>query len=308
MKIVYGHTDSIYVKCDDIDKAKETCSIVNEYVREHFPNLLGLDEHPVTLEFEKYYKSLGVGATKNRNAGLISWKDGEYLEEDEFVLTGFSAKRASQTQLAKDTQLTILKMWVNGDSEEKITNYLHDLFNKVISGDIELSKLTNRSRFREERFKVKCMGECKKMKWGKIFTLSELIDNIAEHRMKFSSDEWKCCNAPNIRTLNNKKPVIGSGVEGVLYYNSFNEVPIEDSYLYIKVKDVQNTYIHPLTQIDTVPSWIAVNNEEELSSFSPDYLHYAYQVVSKAEPIFNAMGWDVKNISRTRNQDLGEWF
>lgn len=308
MKVVYGHTDSIYVKCDSIDKAKEICSVVNEHVREHFPNLLGLDEHPVTLEFEKYYKSLGVGATKNRNAGLISWKDGEYLEEDEFVLTGFSAKRVAQTKLAKETQMKVLKMWVNAETEENITNYLHDLFKDVLGGKIELSMLTNRSRYREERFKVKCVGECKKMKWGKVFTLSEIIDNIAEHRMKFSSDEWKCCNKPNYKTIQDKRPVIGSGVEGVLYYNSVNEVPIEDSYLYIKVKDISNTYIHPLTQIDTVPSWIAGNNEEELSLFSPDYLHYAYQVVSKAEPIFNAMGWDVKNISRTRNQDLGEWF
>ena len=134
MKVVYGHTDSIYVKCDSIDKAKEVCSIVNEHVREHFPNLLGLDEHPVTLEFEKYYKSLGVGATKNRNAGLISWKDGEYLEEDEFVLTGFSAKRVAQTKLAKETQMKVLKMWVNAETEENITNYLHDLFIDVLGG------------------------------------------------------------------------------------------------------------------------------------------------------------------------------
>ena len=308
MKVVYGHTDSIYVQCDDIEKAKKVCSEINDHVRKSFPNLLGLDEHPVTLEFEKYYKSLGVGATKNRNAGLISWKDGEYLEEDEFVLTGFSAKRVAQTKLAKETQLKVLRMWVDGDSEETITNYLHDLFNKVLSGNIELSMLTNRTRYREERFKVKCMGDCKKMKWGKVFSLSEIIEKIIEHRNNFSSDKWKCCNNPNLRTLQDKKPTIGSGIEGVLYYNQVNEIPIEDSYIYIKIKDNTISYIHPLTQEDTIPSWVSVKNESELENFTPDYLHYAYQVVSKAEPIYNAMGWNVGNITKSRNQDLGEWF
>jgi hypothetical protein len=308
MKVVYGHTDSIYVKCDDIVKAKEVCNEVNDYVRTFFPNILGLEEHPVTLEFEKYYKSLGVGATKNRNAGLITWKDGEYLEEDEFVLTGFSAKRVAQTKLAKETQLKILKMWVDGDSEEVITDYLHELFVNVLSGNIELSMLINRSRYKEERFKVRCMGECKKMKWGKILTLSEIIKNIVKHRTNFSSDDWKCCNSPNLRTTQNKRPVIGSGIEGVLYYNSINTIPIDDSYLYMKIKDVNDTYIHPLTQKDTVPSWVAGKQEKELLEFTPDYLHYAYQVVSKAEPIYKAMEWDVNNIIRSRHQDLEDWF
>ena len=112
MKEVYGHTDSIYVQVESVDKAKEISMIINDQVRTKFPNLMALEEHPINLEFEKYFESLGVGATKNRNAGLINWKDGEFLDEPEFVMTGFTAKRISQTNLAKEIQLTILKMWV----------------------------------------------------------------------------------------------------------------------------------------------------------------------------------------------------
>ena len=116
MKVVYGHTDSIYVDIEDnsIETAKETLKILNEHVRKSFPNVMGLEEHPVTLEFEKYFRTLGVGATKNRNAGLITWKDGEFLDEEEFVMTGFTAKRVSLTKLAKDVQLSVLNMWVEG--------------------------------------------------------------------------------------------------------------------------------------------------------------------------------------------------
>ena len=62
MEVVYGHTDSIYVKVSSIEVATNALSHINTEVRKSFPNLLGLDEHPVVLEFEKYYTSLGVGA------------------------------------------------------------------------------------------------------------------------------------------------------------------------------------------------------------------------------------------------------
>mgnify|MGYP002624784919 CR=1 FL=1 len=72
MKVVYGHTDSIYVQIDSVEKAQEAIEHINKEVRKKFPNVLGLEEHPVVLEFEKFYSSLGVGNTKNRNAGLVS--------------------------------------------------------------------------------------------------------------------------------------------------------------------------------------------------------------------------------------------
>ena len=93
MKVVYGHTDSIYCTVDSVEQAKNVLEELNELVRSYFPNLLELNEHPVVIEFEKYFESLGGGATKNRNAGLITWKDGKFWDEKEFVMTGFTAKR-----------------------------------------------------------------------------------------------------------------------------------------------------------------------------------------------------------------------
>ena len=104
-----------------------------------FPNVMGLEEHPVTLEFEKYFKSLGVGATKNRNAGLITWKNGKYLEETEFTMTGFTAKRVSETKLAKEVQINALKMWVEGRNRKDITLYLNNVYTDVLLGKVNLA-------------------------------------------------------------------------------------------------------------------------------------------------------------------------
>ena len=52
MKVVYGYTDSIYCQVDSVEEAEEIVIKLNEEVRKIFPNVLGLREHPVVLEFE----------------------------------------------------------------------------------------------------------------------------------------------------------------------------------------------------------------------------------------------------------------
>jgi hypothetical protein len=49
--------------------------------------------------------------------------------------------------------------------------------------------------------------------------------------------------------------------------------------------------------------------KEDFVDFSPDWSHYAESVVKKAEPIFRAMNWDLKQITKDRYQrELDEWF
>lgn len=293
MKVVYGHTDSIYVKIEDnnIETAEKALVVLNEHVRELFPNVMGLKEHPVTLEFEKYFKSLGVGATKNRNAGLITWKDGDFLEEEEFVMTGFTAKRVSSTKLAKETQISLLKKWVNNIPEQEIVSYLNEKYNSVMHGQIPLSDIIKRSRYREERFKVVCQN-CRK---------TSTIFNLMEK---------ECCAAPkSFQTIGGKRPTIGSGIEGVLFNHKLGYEPIEDSYLYIRIKDCNNTYYNPITGKTVVPNYISLLTADKFNEFTPDWKHYAESVVKKAEPVFNAMGWNTLQIMRDVNQRrLEEWF
>ena len=98
MKVVYGHTDSIYVQIDSVEKAQEAIKEIEASVREHFPNVLGLNEHPVVLEFEKYYNALGVGTVKNRNAGMITWEDGNWLDDGGWTKYNPDAPNVKQTK------------------------------------------------------------------------------------------------------------------------------------------------------------------------------------------------------------------
>ena len=294
MKVVYGHTDSIYVQMDSVEKAEAVVEEIQSAVREHFPNVMGLEQHPVVLEFEKYYSALGVGTTKNRNAGMITWKDGEWLDEPEFIMTGFTAKRVSETKLAKGVQTDVLKMWVNETPMEKINRYLHDKYISVLEGDVDIESIIKRSRLKENRFKVKCtcgkkyelMG-CLAIKW----CITCGVDTA-----KFT-------------TLEGKRPTIGSGIAGVVHAKQKNQTKFDDSYLYLKVRNTREEYTNPLTKQVKEVEYVAGSRYIDFDSYTPDYQHYAEQVVKKAEPIYKAMSWHLSNIKTGKIQkSLEEWF
>ena len=318
MKVVYGHTDSIYVKIPDLvgeTFIEHTRIELNDHVRSKFPNLLGLKEHPINIEWEKLYETLGVGLTKNRNAGLINWKDGEKLEEPEFVMTGFTAKRMSITPLEKEVQLKILRMWVEKKPKEEIDAYCNTMWNKVAKGNIDLDQICKRSRYRSERFKAKC--SC-----GKEYSFKKLLEihkSVEDKRQSIGFKKAsliqpicnKCGNTlSKFTTIKDKRITIGSGIEGVLNYNNHHTHNITDSYVYIKTKANEGgNYFHPLTGNIIRSSWLSAPSIKELLGVKPDWLHYANTIVKKAEPIYNAMGWTTTEISRDISQKtLDEWW
>tara|TARA_R110002051_G_scaffold2304_1_gene12180 strand:+ start:1017 stop:1910 length:894 start_codon:yes stop_codon:yes gene_type:complete len=297
MKVVYGHTDSIYVQIDSVEIAQDNIKEIESYVRESFPNVMGLDEHPVVLEFEKYFSALGVGVTKNRNAGMITWEDGRYLDEPKFTMTGFVAKRVSATKLEKEVQTTVLKMWVAEKSMEEINKYLYRTYSGVLNGTIDIDSIIKRSRLRPSRFTVKC-PECRSK-----YHLRECI--------KLKHSVCKKCSTltTQFTTLEGKKPSIGSGIAGVLFAWEKNDAHFDDSYLYLKIKTVNDYYTHPLTQDRRVVEYISATTYEDFESYTPDWQHYSQQVVKKAEPIYKAMGWEMSSIRTGKIQlSLEEWW
>ena len=318
MKLVYGHTDSIYVQMP-MEQTEKTLAVLNHHVKKKFPNLLGLEEHPVELEFEKYYSSLGVGCTKNRNAGLITWKDGKYLDEEEFVMTGFTAKRMSITKLARDIQMEVLQNWVKGMSEDDMNIHLQWHYNFVLEGSRQMSgkgslrnrpeywlkRLANRSRYRSARFNYKCASCSREY---------NMYEAVQQHSITNSySFCMKCGEELDLVTLEGKRPNIGSGIEGVIWYNQHHDDKITDSYWYVRIRAPIDClrYINPVTGESKVPTYISAPSLDGLldEGYSIDFAHYAESIVKKARPIYDAMGWDTKNISRdTSQKTLDEWW
>tara|TARA_R100001015_G_C4634566_1_gene201314 strand:+ start:1832 stop:2758 length:927 start_codon:yes stop_codon:yes gene_type:complete len=308
MDVVYAHTDSLYVPIPTIELAQDIQVILNKHIQENvFPNIMGLDEHPMDLEFEKYYSVLGVGATRNRNAGYINWKDGVYLSEPEFFATGFSVKRIAESKMAKEVQKTTLEMWIDQKTEEEIITYNKKKYNDVLKGRVDKLNLVKRSRVKENRLTVKC--SCKK-KYNVDYVrkiLSILPDSFCEKDS--CSSKLKYCT-----TVEGKRPTFGGGFAGMLYYNEHinTKNKLNDSFYHIKCDFKHN-------QKQTYTNWngeekkagyIAVRNLEELEPFEPDWAFLAdAEVMKKVRPIFDAMNWDISKIKEDESQtNLGDWF
>ena len=298
MKVVYGHTDSIYVQIDSIEKAKEVVKEVNEHVQKIFPNVFGLEQHPVDLEFEKYYSTLGVGTVKNRNAGLISWEDGRFLDKQKFIMTGFAAKRVSQTQLEKRIQMKVLEMWVGKKTLAEVNEYLHEEYVKTLhQNNLPLSDIVKRSRLRKDRFVVQC--SC-----GKKYDVDPSSDNSL-----YEITYCEKCGEPKskFKTVKGKRPTFGEGVAGILFGREQGRT-YEDSFLFMKV-DSTDSFANPMTDEKRRVEYVAENNLEDFKSYKIDWSYYANKIVSKAEPIYKAMGWDISSIvSGSIQSSFDEWW
>ena len=318
MKVVYGHTDSIYVQIDSVEKAQKVIKEIENEVRKKFPNVLGLEQHPVVLEFEKYYSALGVGATKNRNAGLVSWDDGVWLDKPKFTMTGFTAKRVSETPLSKGVQIDVLNMWVEGKSQNHIVKELHNKYVEVLSGKTDKRDVIKRSRLKEERFKISC-PKCKK-KYS-LHDLPEVCDGTFKDRdISIGGYISKPCMNPVKKFSSGKRKdgeyksiSIGQGIEGIIAGQQSGEFDFTkqgvDSYFFVRTRNKNTKYIHPVTKETRYAKYYSAPSLSDFEDVEPDWEHYAESVIKKAQPVFDAMGWDSKNIKLgTIQTGLDEWF
>tara|TARA_R110000824_G_scaffold18230_6_gene72583 strand:- start:1025 stop:1951 length:927 start_codon:yes stop_codon:yes gene_type:complete len=308
MKVVYAHTDSLYVPVPSIEKAQEVREILNTHIQENvFPNVMGLENHPMDLEFEKYYSVLGVGATKNRNAGFINWKDGVHLQKEEFVCTGFTLKRIAESKIGKEIQKEALQMWITQKTQDEIISYVSEIYHKVREGKVSPSDLTKRSRVRKERLTLKC--GCRKT-----YDLDHIRGLL--NRVPDAICEKDRCNRllKNCRTTKDKRPAYGGGFAGVLYYNEHVKPKdkLNDSFYHIrcKFKPPQSLLYTNWNGEEKSASYIAVRNLSELSDYEPDWNFLAEgEVIKKVTPIFDAMGWDIELLKKDNKQKtLDEWF
>lgn len=141
--VIYGHTDSIFVKVKDIADAEQLCIKLNEYIQKEVFN------DNVVLEFEKYAKTFFLSKKKNRYCGFLSWQEGEMLSEQKFFVMGFEMKKSNETKLAKKVQKQVLEMVASGKTESEVTKYTKAMYKLVKGGKYDPKSVIKRTRLRK---------------------------------------------------------------------------------------------------------------------------------------------------------------
>jgi len=142
-EVIYGHTDSVFIKVRDVEDAHQLREKLNHYIsREVFRD-------PVELEFEKFAEKFFLTKKKNRYCGWLSWKDGDFLEENKFFVMGFEMKKSNETPYAKEYQEKLLKMVSLFEDEDKIIKYCNEAYAKIVKAEVDLKQVIKRSRLRQ---------------------------------------------------------------------------------------------------------------------------------------------------------------
>ncbi len=119
LDVIYGDTDSLFVKYDE-EKIDKLIKMIEEE--------LGLE-----IKIDKIYLRVFFTEAKKRYAGLL--KDGR------IDIVGFEAVRGDWTEIAKEVQEKITEILLKEMSIEKAINYVREIVNKINKGEVPLEKL-----------------------------------------------------------------------------------------------------------------------------------------------------------------------
>ena len=127
-RVIYGHTDSVFVEAESVDILRATCDDINEVM------------HPIVVEFEKYAESMFIKA-KNRYAGKVVWSEGKHLEEPDYYVKGIELKQSRLPPAMKTTMLTVLRGILDGRTQDEVSESLSTLIDDVVNERVPLEDL-----------------------------------------------------------------------------------------------------------------------------------------------------------------------
>jgi DNA polymerase-2 len=152
-EVVYGDTDSLFIRIKDAEKIKSfsgenLAAELNLYWQERLKKEFNVKSY-LELKFEKYYRkfiitpmrSAETAGAKKRYAGLVVENNSEKLE---FV--GMEFVRSDWTRLAKEFQVELYKRVLYN---EEIQNWMNEFVDRVYKGEFN-DKLVYKKRLRKD--------------------------------------------------------------------------------------------------------------------------------------------------------------
>jgi DNA polymerase-2 len=142
LTVLYGDTDSIFVKCDQLfdpwKKGRQICEWINEQLQIHVQDGYGLSSQ-MELEFEKYFAKFflpirrgnpNVGRAKGY-AGLCIGVNGEETIE----ITGMEAVRSDWTDIAHHLQEGMLELLFHDAPAKDLESYVWNTVARLRKGE-----------------------------------------------------------------------------------------------------------------------------------------------------------------------------
>lgn len=138
VEIVYGDTDSIFVKTKttDLEEAEKLGNEISEFVSSRLPGYL-------TLEFEKIFKSFLI-LTKKRYAGWKFERDPNSPTgwKEEIEMKGIETVRRDWCSLTSETMEKVIKIILKEGNIFAAAEHVRNVIKELSQGKVPLEKLT----------------------------------------------------------------------------------------------------------------------------------------------------------------------
>ena len=262
MKALAGHTDSVYVKTDTVDAAKELCTVLTQIAQED----MGMSY--LDVEFEAFFDYWITSATKNRNFGIKTYPP---EEAGDMKVTGFAMKAASSAPITKEIQKTVFRLVGTGAEEEEVAAKIRPMVVDVYTGKVDVKDVAAYGR---------------------------LSKTPCEYRDS-NGDSWKGsngskCSICRLDRSAHYTSVVPNSAKAARYYNKHvagkgDEFGKGDSSYWLFVNGVPEG--KPATNVT------AFNDEKDLEGFSVDWSTTVDKwVTAKLTNLYETLNWDLDSV------------
>jgi len=156
LKVLYGDTDSIFVKFDDglnkqelLSRAEELLDRLNSSLNE-FAERWNVSEHYHELEMKMIFDRIAFFGVKKRYAGHYIWNDGEWVQGIE--RKGLEVVRSDTANITKIALDRVLEMvLVEGKTVREALDYIEELKQKIVRGEIPIQDLVYKVSYNPDK-------------------------------------------------------------------------------------------------------------------------------------------------------------
>jgi DNA polymerase I len=133
LKVIYGDTDSIFVKLPpELEIEGDRKAALLKKAREASKRIS--EELPLNLALEDFFKSIFFTGKKKRYAALT--------DSGEIVVRGLEVRRGDWCELAKEVQTKVIELILKEKDPEKAMRYVQSVLKNLKEGQILVDKLT----------------------------------------------------------------------------------------------------------------------------------------------------------------------
>jgi len=155
-KVIYGHTDSVFVQ---VEGGVDDSIALNDS--------LNRDMAPIVVEYEKHCERILLKA-KNRYAGKVVWTEGQH-HVPEYYIKGIEVVQARMPKTMKEAMKATLRAMLDGRSVNSLNDELSVYISDVVEGKVDAQDLAMRGKLKKNLSDYKTLsGSSAAARWAVI--------------------------------------------------------------------------------------------------------------------------------------------